>query len=71
MKSNCPSYFGWLSILLTVLFVALKILNLVSFTWGIVFIPCLAYWAMCILGLLTARILNHAVELLYDQEEEK
>ena len=62
MQSNCPSYLGWLSILLTVLFVGLRLANIITWNWGFVIMPACVY----AVGVLCLIIFGLAKEYLQD-----
>lgn len=47
----------WLAILLTVIFVIAKLLNIVTWSWWLVFTPAIIYFAVALIVLIVAFII--------------
>lgn len=47
----------WLAILLTVIFVIAKLLNIVTWSWWLVFTPTIIYFAVALIVLIAAFII--------------
>ena len=60
LNSNCPSYFGWLSILLTTLFVGLRLANIITWNWAQVTAP---FW-IYVLSVVTIALLSTIKEYI-------
>lgn len=50
-------FFGWLALLLTVVFVVLKLVGTIAWSWWLVFLPLIIYVALDILALIVLIIL--------------
>ena len=50
-------FFGWLALLLTVVFVVLKLVGTIAWSWWLVFLPLIIYVALDILALIVLIVL--------------
>ena len=50
-------FFGWLAVLLTVVFVVLKLVGTIAWSWWLVFLPLIIYVALDILALIVLIVL--------------
>lgn len=51
-------FFGWLAILLTVVFVVLKLVGTIAWSWWLVFLPLIIYVALDILAIIVLIVLT-------------
>lgn len=75
MSIKFPSYIGLLSLFLTVLFVGLKLTNLINWVWGWVISPFWIYVCLIVLESIFWRIVGYIYERVYgeilDEDEKK
>ena len=51
-------FFGWLAVLLTVVFVVLKLVGTIAWSWWLVFLPLIIYVALDILAIIVLIVLT-------------
>ena len=51
-------FFGWLAVLLTVVFVVLKLVGTIAWSWWLVFLPLIIYVALDILAIVVLIVLT-------------
>ncbi len=51
-------FFGWLAVLLTVVFVVLKLVGTIAWSWWLVFLPLIIYVALDILAIIVLIIVT-------------
>lgn len=51
-------FFGWLAVLLTVVFVVLKLVGTIAWSWWLVFLPLIIYVALDILATIVLIVLT-------------
>lgn len=50
-------FFGWLALLLTIVFVVLKLVGTIAWSWWLVFLPLIIYVALDIVALIVLIVL--------------
>lgn len=71
MNNNSISYMGWLSILLTILFVGLKLCDVITWIWGWVVSPFWIYICYQVVRSIFWVIAGHIYEKYGENENEQ